>query len=67
MRVKFLRGVFWKGEHQKAGDVVDVNQGEYATLVTMNAVEKYTEPIKPDNPKIEETKELKDEKKGGKK
>jgi len=66
MRVKLLRGIFWKGKHLKPGDVIEVSQGEYATLVAMNAVEAYAEPIKPENPKIEET-IIKDEKKGGKK
>jgi len=57
MLARFLRGVFWKGKHQKAGDAIDVSQGEYATLVSMNAVEKYVEPIKPENQKIEAAKE----------
>jgi hypothetical protein len=62
MRVKFLRGIFWKGEHLKAGDIVELSQKDYEALIALNAVEK-VEYTKLENSKVEET--IKE--KGGKK
>lgn len=60
MKIKIIKNVCVKGKHQKIGDILDVKDGDYYNLLSVNACVKYEdeEINNPDKP-VESTEQKK--------